>query len=960
MDILYRNRRLLVLVVLLITAAGGFALTHLPRQEDPTLTTRFALILTQVPGASAERVESLVTEKIERKILEMPEVKEVLSTSRSGFSAVNVEIREDIDDVDPVWSRLRDRLDDLEREFPAGTMKPELKDREHIDTLTMIAALAWRGEGEANPAVLRRLAEELRDELRAIPGTAFAKLYGGPEEEILVELDRHAAARLGLDPASIAARIQASDAKVTAGLVRGAGGDVTIEVSGELDSLERVRNLTLGVGAEGQTLRLCDVARLAKGIQDPPSELALIDGRPGVTVGARMRDEERTDLWAAKARAVVAAYAETLPDSLDLRVVFDQSRYVESRLHELARNFLLGVLFVLAVTLVLMGWRASLVVAATLPLASLMVFAGLYLLDVPIQQMSVMGLIIALGMLIDNAIIMTDEVGHLMRCGRGASDAIRRSVRSLAVPLLGSTLTTVFAFMPMVLVAGATGEFIRSIGISVILAVSSSLALSLTVVPALVGLLGGVGAEGPRWAREGVSPGPLARPYRFALRLMLDHPVVAMLFAAFLPTLGFLVSSRLPEQFFPPAERDQMRVVIELPPAAGFDQTAALTGRVDAVLRADEAITHTTWLIGRNAPKFYYNMMTGREGSSNFAECLVQLGATQKSFDHVHELQASLDERFPEALILVKPLEQGPPFDAPIELRILGPDLDVLQRVGEEARRVVAAVPDVIHTKMSVGGSRPKLEVVLDEAALGRTGLGNRQVAAQLYASLEGAEGGSLLEATEELPVRVRLAGAAREDLDDVASVDLFPAPGGEGPRRPVPLSAVGTPVLVPEEGAITRLDGRRYNAVQGVIEAGMLPAVVLARVQDALAAASFDLPPGYEMRIAGEAEERDDAVEKLLASVSVLVLMMIGVLVLSFSSFRLAGVILLIGGMSIGLGLLALWVFDQNFGFMAISGVMGLVGLAINDSIAVLAGLQKDPAVVGGDVAAAEQVVFR
>ncbi len=417
MDLLYRNRRLLLLVVLLIGAAGGFALVRLPRQEDPTLTTRFALILTNVPGASAERVESLVTEKIERKLLEMPEVKEVLSTSRSGFSAVNIEIREDIDDVDPVWSRVRDRLDDLEPEFPPGTMKPELKDREHIETLTIIAAFSWRHGDASNPAILRRLAEDLRDRLRAVSGTAFAKVYGAPEEEILVELDRHAAARLGIAPGHIAARIRGSDAKVTAGLVRGPAGDLNIEVSGELDSLERVRNLTLGVGPGGETLRLRDVAQLTKGIEDPPSELALIDGRPGVCVGARMRAAERTDLWAAKARATIEAYAETLPEALELSVVFDQSHYVQARLHELVRNFLLGVLFVLVVTFVLMGWRASIVVAATLPLASLMVFAGLFVLEVPIQQMSVMGLIIALGMLIDNAIIMTDEVGHLMRGG---------------------------------------------------------------------------------------------------------------------------------------------------------------------------------------------------------------------------------------------------------------------------------------------------------------------------------------------------------------------------------------------------------------------------------------------------------------------------------------------------------------------------------------------------------------
>jgi multidrug efflux pump subunit AcrB len=960
-DLLYRNRRLLVLVLLLVVAAGAHALLVLPRQEDPTLTTRFALILTPLPGGSAERVEALVTEPIERELREMAEVKQLISTSRAGVSTVSVELRDDIDDVDPVWSRVRDRLSDLEAVFPAGTFPPDLKDREHIDTYTLIAALRWRSANEPNYAVLRRLGEDLRDALRDVSGTSFVKVFGAPKEEIRVDLDRHASARLGLSPEDIARSIRGSDAKVTAGTVRSLHGDLQIEVSGELDSLERIRNLTIGVGPEGQTLRLRDVAAIEKATEDPPSELALFDDLPGVAVGARMQTAERTDLWSARARGVVEAYAATLPSTLELDVIFDQSRYVEERLGGLLRNLLFGVALVLGVTLLLMGWRSAVVVGATLPLASLMVFAGLRLLDVPIQQMSVMGLIIALGMLIDNAIIMTDEVGHDLRAGIPPRDAIRQGVKHLTVPLLGSTLTTVLAFMPMILVAGPTGEFIRSIGISVVLAIVSSLLLALSVVPALVALLGaGSNARGPGWLRGGLAPGFLARPYRGALSLMLRHPLLAMLFAAFLPLTGFFMASRLDEQFFPPAERDQLRVVVELPPQASIEQTRRLVREVGATLREDPDVRHVHWLVGRNAPKFYYNMMAGREGSANFAEALVQLRSTTQALDGIRAMQERVDERFPEALVLVKSLEQGPPFDAPIEMRILGPDLAVLRRLGDEARTILAGVDEVIHTKMSIGGSRPQVAVELDEASLRRTGLGNTDVAAQLMASFEGAQGGTLLEATEELPVRVRLARSQRGDVDALASVDLFTHPDATGRRRSVPLSAVGEPSLQPEEGGITRLDGRRYNAVQGVLTAGTLPAVVLRDFQAALAVSGFAVPPGYRVTYGGEQEERDDAVQKLLASVALLVVAMVSVLVLSFGSFRLAALILAIGGLSIGLGLLPLWVFDQNFGFMAIVGIMGLVGLAINDSIAVLAGLRSDEAARAGDVGATEQVVFR
>ena len=958
-ELLYRNRRLLVLALLLIVAAGVHALLVLPRQEDPRITTRFALILTPLPGGSAERVEALVTEPIERELREMAEVKQLISTSRVGMSTVNVELRDDIDDIDPVWSRVRDRLSDLEAVFPAGTLPSDLKDREHIDTYTLIAALRWRGDGEPSYAVLRRLGEHLRDVLRDVPGTSFVKVFGAPAEEVRIDLDRHAAARLGLAPVDIARRIRGSDAKVTAGLVRSVHGDFQIEVSGELDSLERIRNLTIGVGPDGQTLRLRDVASIEKAIQDPPSELAVFDDVPGVAVAARMRAAERTDLWAARARSVVAAYGADLPATLDLDVIFDQSRYVEERLGGLLRNLLFGVALVIAVTLLLMGWRAAIVVGATLPLASLMVLAGLRFLAVPIEQMSVMGLIIALGMLIDNAIIMTDEIGYDLRSGIPPRDAIRKGVRHLAVPLLGSTLTTVLAFMPMVLIAGPTGEFIRSIGISVILAIGSSLILALTIVPALVALLG-AGSTGPRWLRGGLAPGLFAKPYRAALSFILRHPVLAMLLAAFLPLVGFMLASRLDEQFFPPAERDQMRVVVELPPQASIEQTRALVREVGATLRRDPEVLHVHWLVGRNAPKFFYNMMGGREGSPNFAEALVQLRSNTQDLAGIRAMQERMDTLYPEALVLVKALEQGPPFDAPIEMRIFGPDLAELRRLGDEARQVLAGVDEVIHTMTSIGGTRPQVQVHLDEASLRRTGLSNTEVAAQLVASFEGAEGGTLLEATEELPVRVRLASVHRAGVDDLASVDLFTHPDVTGVRRPVPLSAVGEPTLEPEEGGITRLDGRRYNAVQGVITAGTLPAVALREFQSALRASGFEVPPGYRVTYGGEQEERDDAVQKLLASVALLLVVMVSVLVLSFGSFRLAALILTIGGLSIGLGLLPLWIFDQNFGFMAIVGIMGLVGLAINDSIAVLAALRNDPGVRAGDAAALEQVVFR
>ena len=378
-DLFFRNRRLLLLALILIVSSGLIAYAQLPRQEDPTITPRFGLVLTFLPGSTAERVEALVTEKIERELREIEEIKELASTSRSGVSAINVELHDTVkaEQVDTVWSRVRDRLSDVQAELPPTASAPELQDREQTDAYTLIAGLRWSADGPPNRAVLRRLGEDIRDLLRDVHGTSFVEVFGAAREEVRIDVDREQAARLGLTAAGLARQLGTADAKVPAGLLRGAGGSFTIEVSGEIDSLERLRDLPVGEGPDGQVLRLRDTATITKAIADPAREFALLDGAPGVAVAARMATQERTDVWAADIRAVLDAYAADLPSGVELSVIFDQSRYVEARLGGLKDNLLMGVLLVVGVIFLMMGWRSAVVVALALPLSTLMVLTGL-------------------------------------------------------------------------------------------------------------------------------------------------------------------------------------------------------------------------------------------------------------------------------------------------------------------------------------------------------------------------------------------------------------------------------------------------------------------------------------------------------------------------------------------------------------------------------------------------------
>ncbi|MGE0710393.1 MAG: efflux RND transporter permease subunit [Planctomycetota bacterium] len=964
-DLFYRRPRLLLLALALIVSAGLSALMVLPRAEDPTLAGRVARVVVRYPGADAARVNALVAEPLERELLALrADLQKVVTTSRAGASVSLIQLADSVRDTEPVWARLRQKLDDAQLDFPPGASPPDFE-VQPILAYTLIAALRWDGPGEPDLAALGRLGRALRDRLRQVPGTGEVDLWGAVPEEIHVDVSPSELSALGRSADDLARTIAQSDAKVSAGAIDGQRADLLLEVSGELSSLERVRAVPVRQARDGRVVRLGDVARVTRGPADPADELALVSGRPAVVVAARMAAGRRVDLWSASARAAVAEARAELPRHVSLPEVFEQAQYTEARLSSLAANLGLGVLLVVGVLVVLMGWRSALLVGLSLPLASFAVLGGMRLLGIPLHQMSVTGLIIALGLLIDNAIVTVDEVEARMREGHGPAAAIRAAVAQLAVPLLGSTLTTVLAFFPMVLMPGPAGEFVSAIGTTVSLALASSLFLALTVVPALRAFLAppsaqDAGAPG-QWWRHGLRTPRLEARFRAGLGTLLRRPALSAVLLATPALLGFLALRALPEQFFPPADRDQCQVELRLPPQASLAETRAAALRARELLRAHPRVEEVHWFLGRSAPKFYYNLLAGQDGAAFYAQGLVQLRGAEDTATVVAELQERLSRGLPAAQAVVRLLEQGPPFDAPVELHLYGPDPEVLRRIGDEARAVLDEVPDVVLARTSMATPRPRLTLELDEEQARLLGVEARDVARQLEASLTGARGGSVLEGAEEVAVRVRVDPDARHSLRGVESMGVFGAvaPGSDA-RRAAPVSALGALRLGAAPGALSRRNGQLTNSVQGFVRAGTLPSAALARFEARLQQSGFQLPPGYRLETGGESSERDHAVRNLMASAGLLLVLMIATLVLSFSSFRQAGVIAAVGLLSVGLALAALWAFGAPFGFMAIVGTMGLIGVAINDSIVVLAAIREDPAAAAGDPAAVIEVVVR
>jgi len=953
----YRQWRLFALAVGMILALGAAALTTIARQEDPTITNLFATVVTPYPGADPGRVEALVTEPIEAELEEIAEIETITSTSRTAISVVQIELSSFIteQEIEQAWSEIRDALADAAVAFPAGVPEPEF-DNDRTGAFTAIGAVLPRDGRAVPPSIQRRYAEALQDRLRQVPGTEIVRLFGAETEEIRVAVDPDRLAAVGLEAGAVAAAIARADAKVEAGRLRGDRADLLVEVAGEIDGLDRIRRIPVRDGDDGRILRVGDVATVERATVDPPASVAYADGTRGVLVAAKMEEDLQVDRWMADVRDELDAFAAALPGGLEHRLLFDQSRYTADRLGGLLGNLAMGVGLVVAVLLVTLGWRAALIVAAILPLTSLGTIAVLQAIGVPIHQMSVTGLIVALGLLVDAAIVMTDQVRQRLAEGLARVQAVGGAVRRLAVPLLASTVTTILAFLPMALLPGPAGDFVGSIALSVIVMLSVSLVLALTVTPALAGwmLPDRERADGGGPLGSGIRVPVLARAFEGSLRLALRHRRLAVLGALILPVAGFGAFPTLTAQFFPGVERDQFHVQLHLPGATAIERTASAAMQAEEILRGLGDVAHVHWVVGESAPSFYYNMTMTQDGVPSFAEALVTTTSAAATDDVIAQARAALDRRLPEAQAIVRELVQGPPVEAPVELRLVGPDLGTLRALGERLRAEMAAVPAITHTRATLLGGDPKLVFDLDEETVRLAGLELAEVAAQLDAALEGAVGGSLVEATEELPVRVRLGEAARGSAEAIRSLDVLPpdapARAAAGAYPGIPLTALGAPSLEPAESPIARRDGERVNTVQGYVALGVLPEEALAAVQARLDAADIALPPGYRLEIGGDADARSETVNNLISTLGLVVTLTVATIVLTFNRFRLALVAGAVAVLSMGLSLLALAAFAYPFGIQALIGVIGSIGVSINAAIIVMTALQADERAMAGD----------
>ncbi|MEZ9167654.1 efflux RND transporter permease subunit [Vibrio cyclitrophicus] len=954
------NTRLLILMTALLMVSGISAFMTLPRAEDPVIINRYANITTSFPGASAERVETLVTEVIENKLRELSEVKLVSSTSRPGVSIVTLELNDTITETEPVWSQARDKLSDIESILPAGSHSPDL-DSDHTYAFTTIASLTWSGAGEPDRLTLGRYAKELAKRLRTLSGTEFVDEYGMPQEEIQISLRTADAAALGRSSANIAESLEGADAKNSAGELVSDYSRFGLEIKSELDSIERIKQVPIATDSNGHIIRMEDIASVKRGEKTPQDQIAIIDGEPGVIVAARMHPDLRVDNWTSRANALIGKFEQELPSNVKVTVLFNQQGYTETRLDDLGKSLMIGFGLILIVLFVTLGVRAAILVAISLPLTSLLTLSIMKMTGVPINQMSVTGLIVALGIMVDNAVVMVDTIQAYRLKGQQRAEATMNALKHLWVPLLGSTLTTVLAFAPIILMPGASGEFVGGIAITVSFSLIGSYIISHTLIAGLATKLlpkqlSDVDKKGQHhWYMTGLRIPALTRWFSSSVRFGVTHPIITIALVLLVPFTGYWSMSQLTEQFFPPSDRDMFEIQVYMPPQASIYATKNTSEKIDDIIHRYPEVERIDWLVGANFPSFYYNLQARQNNAPYFSQAMVKTENFEQANTLIPELQKVLDKEVPQAQILVRKLNQGPPFTAPVELRVYGENLDTLKEIGEDVRLILAGVPHVTHTRETLQPGTPKVWLKVDEDTAKLNGISLNQFAGMLQTTLTGRESGSVIEGSESVPIRVRVADDAREDLSHLSNIRL--PISSDVYSTGINVSTLAELELTTSRGAITRRNGQRVNTIEGYIEVGVLPQTVLNEFQKRLA--GYEMPSGYTIGFGGESAERDNSVNSLISNVAVVVVLMVLVVVMSFNSFRMSSIIFMVAGLAGGLGLLSVWIFGYPFGFTVIIAMLGIAGLAINAAIVILTELKLDKQASSGNVDAVVEAVM-
>ncbi|MFZ4251034.1 efflux RND transporter permease subunit [Enterobacter ludwigii] len=931
-----RERSVTLFLIILVTLAGIFSFFGLGRAEDPPFTVKQMTVITVWPGASAQEIQDQVAEPLEKRLQELKWYDRTETYTRPGMAFITLSLQDKTppSQVQEEFYQARKKLGDETKNLPAGVMGPMIND-EFSDVTFALFALKAKGEPQR---LLVRDAEALRQQLLHVPGVKKVNIIGEQAERIYISFSHDRLATLGLSPQDIFTTLNSQNALTAAGSIETRGAQIFIRLDGAFDKLQKIRDTPLI--AQGKTLRLSDVATVERGYEDPPTLQIRNQQEPTLLLGIVMREGWNGLALGKALDAETANINAHMPLGMTLTKVTDQSVNIRSSVDEFMIKFFVALLVVMVVCFVSMGWRVGIVVAAAVPLTLAVVFVVMEASGINFDRVTLGSLILALGLLVDDAIIAIEMMVVKMEEGYDRIKASAYAWSHTAAPMLAGTLVTAIGFMPNGFAQSTAGEYTSNmfwvVGLALIaswfVAVVFTPYLGVKILPDIAKVEGGHAAiyDTPRYNR-----------FRHTLSRVIARKWIVAASVVAIFTLAVLGMGLVKKQFFPTSDRPEVLVEVQMPYGTSIEQTSAATAKIEAWLRKQPEASIVTAYIGQGSPRFYLAMAPELPDPS-FAKVVVMTDSEKSREALKFRLREAVARGLaPEARVRVTQLVFGPYSPFPVAWRVMGPDVNKLRDIAENVKGVLQASPMMRTVNTDWGSRVPTLHFTLDQNRLQATGLTSNAVAQQLQFLLSGVPITSVREDIRSVQVTGRAAGDIRLDP---AKIEGFTLVGNAGQR--VPLSQIGEIEIRMEDPLLRRRDRTPTITVRGDIAENLQPPDVSTAIMKQLQPIIDSLPPGYRIEMAGSIEESGKATQAMAPLFPIMIALTLLIIILQVRSLSAMVMVFLTAPLGLIGVVPTLLLFNQPFGINALVGLIALSGILMRNTLILIGQIdhnQKD-----------------
>ena len=928
-----RHKSIIYYFIAVLLTFGIFSFTHMGRMEDPDFTMRTMVVGVSWPGASPQQMSDQVTDKLEEKLRDLPGVDYTKSFTDGSKSVIYINLKEDLpsNKIRPAWEEARNMINDEWKSLPSGVQGPSINDR-FDDVYGTIYALSG---DEFSYEEKRQQAENLKRQLLSVPNVKKITLIGVQEKSLDVTINKDKLASYQVSTQQLLTALKQQSAMVPAGMVNTDTNNVYLRINGVFDSVDAVKNMPIRIN--NQTIRLGDIADVTMTYKDPSSPQFYYEGKPAIGIAISM-DAGANNIEFGKAiDTKLKELKTTIPAGLSLDQVSNQPHIVKESIGDFSQSLFEAIAIVLLVSFASLGIRTGIVVALTIPVVVSTTFVLMYENGIYLHKVSLGALILALGLLVDDAIIVVEMMSVKLEEGFNHWRAATFAYESTAFPMLSGTLITCAGFLPLALAEGMVAEFTKSLSIVVFMALILSWIASVLVSPVLGYKIIENKAEKPEseWTRRDHIMHRLKTVFYARFESLL-HWALGHHKAVLLLTLGAFILSLLSfplikQEFFPSSTRSEIIVSMQFPQSSSIDYTQNQAKSLDALLKDNEHIDHFTTYVGEGSPRFVLTLEPELP-RANFMQTIIVTKSLEDRDALFKDLQDQLNDQYPSALINMQFVQIGPPSKYPVMLRVSGPDASEVKTIANDVKAKMQEDKDLHNIAFDWPDTEPVAQIHIDPDKARLLGINSYAVSLHLQSLLSGTKSGEYYEGNQTIPVTFRLNGNENHNL---AALSSLPIQTGNGSY--VPLSQIATISMSQEEGIIWHRNMMPTISIHANVGPGVLGNAKTKEIYNKLAEYRQDLPTGYTIDLDGSAEKSVTAVQKLLMPMPIMLFAIMTILMFQLKRIALMFMALFTAPLGLIGVVLALNITRTPLGFMAILGIIALSGMIIRNSIILL-----------------------